>query len=292
MADVSVICFSKDRPLQLHAYLESIMYCSGIGQADIAVLYKDSEAIPYDLVMGNFPDVVWVKESDFMSDLMTLVQDAADVVWWGCDDTVFKSEFDLGYCVRAFEDPEIFGVMLRRGLNLDGADRWKFCLQSHNSDDGTMTWNRRIGGTGYAWEVSSAMYPKSMVLDMFEQCVVFEEHTREQASKANNIEYALGVEYPFTDLVKGPNMLEWTPYHGPLRCTDRTHMVGFDFSKSVSLAINRVQDVMINTSDGRAGTDVEYLYDAYVAGRRQDWRSLMGWANLYRHENADRFKLI
>lgn len=287
---MSVICFSKDRPLQLHAYLESIIYCSGIEQADIAVLYKDSDKIPYDLVMGNFPDVVWVKESDFISDLRDMVHNAADIVWWGCDDTVFKSEFDLGYCVDAFEDPEMFAFMLRQGLNLTDSGPWEDWLVLY-SDDGIMVWDRRVGGTGYAWEVQSSLYRKTDVLKLFEQRVTFSDYTCEVASKANGVEYEPDVEYDFTELVSGPNMLEWLPYCGCMNTWDATYVAGFDFSKSVSFAVNRVQEVMIVTCDV-VDTEVETLYDAYVGGKRLDWRSLLGWANTRRHETAERFKLI
>jgi hypothetical protein len=289
-SDVSVICFSKDRPLQLHAYLESIMYCSGIGQADISVLYKDSEAMPYDLVKSNFPDVNWIGESSFVDDLVHAVEDAANLVWWGCDDVIFKSEFDLKLCIRAFDNPEIFAFMTRQGLNLTDCGPWEDWLVSH-SDDGIMIWDRRVGGTGYAWELQSSLYRRADVLKLFEQHVVFDDYTSKVASKANRVEYEPGVEYEFLELVSGPNMLEWLPYCGCMNVWDATYMAGFDFSKSVSFAVNRVQQRMIVTCNV-VNTEPETLYDAYVDGKRLDWRGLLGWANTRRHEHADRFELI
>lgn len=45
-----ILVFSKNRPMQLHGYLESILLFSNIDQARIRVLYSHNENIAYDKV--------------------------------------------------------------------------------------------------------------------------------------------------------------------------------------------------------------------------------------------------
>ena len=56
---VSIIVFSKGRPMQLHAYLESLLLFSDARQEDITVLCCETEGIHYEKVMDRFAQVHW-----------------------------------------------------------------------------------------------------------------------------------------------------------------------------------------------------------------------------------------
>lgn len=47
---ISVIVFSKGRPMQLHAYLESLLRFSDAALEDITILCCETEGIRYDKV--------------------------------------------------------------------------------------------------------------------------------------------------------------------------------------------------------------------------------------------------
>ncbi len=55
----SIIVFSKDRPMQLHGYLESLLYFSDAQESDITVLYFEVNGIDYSRVIKAFPSVNW-----------------------------------------------------------------------------------------------------------------------------------------------------------------------------------------------------------------------------------------
>ena len=288
---ISVICFSKSRPLQLHAYIESLITYSGIPQESIAILYKETEEVSYELVMDSFPNVVWAKEYAFNADLLRLVHNANELILWGCDDVVYKSEFDTDACEKAFEDPDMMGFTLRQGRNLSGFDAW---LKPVSCEDGVIIWDRRQCVT-YAWEVSATIYRKQDILDLLYAGVYIDDWASKEIQRAIGKVYPERSLVPTIELITGPNMLEWVIFywHGSIDTTFRTRMrmACFEFSKSVSFSVNRVQEVAPNVYDDR-GTDIDNLYKAYVAGKRLNWRALDGWANLHTHENSIMFEVM
>ena len=117
---ISVICFSKDRPMQLEAYIESIMHFGGLNAESITVLFAESAGISYDLIRSRFPGVRWVPEKHFQQDLMILIENAEKYVLFGCDDVVFKDYFDINKCIRTLnQNHEVFGFSLRLGANAE-----------------------------------------------------------------------------------------------------------------------------------------------------------------------------
>jgi hypothetical protein len=66
---LSVIVFSKNRPLQLQAYLESLLYYSGVEDGSIYVLYKETGGISYWELIQKYQKVNWIEEVKFFSDL-------------------------------------------------------------------------------------------------------------------------------------------------------------------------------------------------------------------------------
>ena len=92
----SIIVFLKDRPLQLHGYLESLLKYSDTEQSGIAIILKETDAVDYSRTIESFPMVKWIKESDFSSDLMSCLNAAkSDHVMFGVDDVVFIKPFQF-----------------------------------------------------------------------------------------------------------------------------------------------------------------------------------------------------
>ena len=91
----SVIVFSKGRPMQMHAYLESLLKFSDARQEMVTVLYCETEGIRYGKLMQQFPQVTWRKENKFETDLKQIIADAGEYIMFGCDDVVFIRPFSL-----------------------------------------------------------------------------------------------------------------------------------------------------------------------------------------------------
>ena len=92
---VSIIVFSKGRPMQMHAYLESLLKFSDARQEMVTVLYCETEGIRYGKLMQQFPKVTWRKENKFETDLKQIIADAGEYIMFGCDDVVFTRPFSL-----------------------------------------------------------------------------------------------------------------------------------------------------------------------------------------------------
>lgn len=244
---LSVICFSKDRPMQVDAYIQSLMFCSGLAPEHISILYAQSEGISYDRAISRHPGVNWVREVDFKADLAALVATTERYILFGCDDVIFHGAFDPSVGIAALErDPELFGFSLRLGLNLHS-------LPDLREQNGVLGWSWRAAPQGhwsYPWDVSASIYRREFVAALLDR---FEGMTN-----PNRLE-----SYYAEALAAGTS-------DGPPR------LAAFASSKSVTLTINRVQDEYPNAFDGTDETSPEYLYQAYAAGREIDWPALYG----------------
>lgn len=92
---ISIIVFSKGRPMQLHAYLENLLKFSDAQEDQITILYCETEGIRYDKVMKAFPKISWVIEKKFENNLKEAVSGAGEYIMFVCDDVVFTHAFSL-----------------------------------------------------------------------------------------------------------------------------------------------------------------------------------------------------
>ena len=122
-ADVAALVFSKDRAMQLHAFLTS--YCEQVRSPPaLTVLYRASTAAhqaAYDelcAAAGELPaEIAFLPETDFRSQLIEFVAraEAAKVVMF-VDDMVFKEPLD-GAALRAIDSASHI-LSLSRGRDL------------------------------------------------------------------------------------------------------------------------------------------------------------------------------
>ena len=260
---LSVICFSKDRPLQVDAYIESLMYCSNIKQENIYILYLDSENIKYDKVIQKFKCVNWIRENNFYTDLLNLVEKADNYILWGCDDVYFKGAFDVNDTIeKLVSDSELFGFSLRLGANLNYLPNVKIeddkFLKWNWSETNNMHWN-------YPWEVSGSIFRKDFVLNYIKSNINITNPNRFEAFLANYIQ---------------EHKSEFLP-----------NLICFIESKCLTLTINRVQDEYPNDFDASVPSDMEFLQQKYLQGYQLDWHKHMLAKNKNIHEDALFFSL-
>jgi hypothetical protein len=97
-----IMCFSKDRPFQLEAFIESCKLRFMPSPKSIVVLYTSSEAWAphYDMVFANHKDVIAVKEKQFHTDFLSclnLLTNNVDTISLCVDDMVFFSDVPMWY---------------------------------------------------------------------------------------------------------------------------------------------------------------------------------------------------
>ncbi|MCI8901868.1 MAG: DUF1792 domain-containing protein [Lachnospiraceae bacterium] len=232
---ISIIVFSKGRPMQMHAYLESLFLFSDARQEMVTVLYCETEQIRYGKLMQRFSQVTWVRENKFETDLKQILSGAGEYIMFGCDDVVFTRRFSLqrAGCYLA-ENAQVFGYSMRLGENIKPAP------QNLSSDDTVFEWQWDCACQhyDYPWELDCTLYRKEDVVRM-----TMEEETA----------------------IKNPNFYEAmiTPDNRKERITRPNMASGRQSGCAVVITVNRVQETHQNGFDDSMRTDIYSLDKLY-----------------------------
>lgn len=233
--EISIIVFSKGRPLQMHAYLESLLKFSDAKQEMIQVLYCETEKIRYEKLMQNFPEVKWIKESKFEADLRGLIASAGKYIMFGCDDVVFTRKFSLDQAADYLhKHPDVFGYSMRLGENIKP-------VPANLSEDAAVLewkWDCENQHYNYPWELDCTLYRKEDVTRLLE-----EEETP----------------------IKNPNYYEAmiTPDNRSRRITRPNMACNKKSGCAVVITVNRVQETHQNGYDDSMLTDIYSLDRLY-----------------------------
>ena len=232
---ISIIVFSKGRPMQMHAYLESLLKFSDAQQEMITVLYCDTERIRYEKLMQSFPKVTWLKENKFEEDLKKVISQAGEYIMFGCDDVVFTGNFSLVKAAKYLEEnTQVFGYSMRLGGNI------KPMPQNLSKDDTVLEWKWDCDSQhyNYPWELDCTLYRKEDVVRM-----TMEENTA----------------------IKNPNYYEAmiTPDNRKERITRPNMASNKESGCAIVITVNRVQDTHQNGFDDSMLTDIYSLDKLY-----------------------------
>jgi hypothetical protein len=261
---VSVIIFSKDRPLQLEGYLTSLMFYSGIREENIHILYTSIPGISYEILVEKYKRINWINESSYSADLNRLIRASENYIMFGCDDVFFIETMNINHAFEALEqDKSIFSFHLRLGLNIENRpqlEQHPKYLKWNWTQTNSMHWN-------YPWEVSAAIYRKSDVLSIIDR-----------------IDFSL---------MKSPNYFEDLIVKGvrEREIAIQPNLASFYKGKALTLTVNRVQEDYKNPFDQTDSTSVEDLYNEYLANKFLDWRKFENSLNTYIHVNSSYFSL-
>jgi len=124
--EADLIIFSRDRPIQLLALLESInKHVAGLGE--IRTIYRSSSKEfdeGYQEVKKDFPNIIFLKqgenpENDFKPLTMkSIVESPNDYIIFAVDDIIVKDFVDINEATKALEATEAYGFYLRLGKNI------------------------------------------------------------------------------------------------------------------------------------------------------------------------------
>lgn len=116
---ISNIVFTKNRPLQLHAYLESLYKQFSQKLIKTYIIYKvELFEQQYDELFKQFPECVVIREKDFHGDFLNILSQVdTEYILFGVDDVVFFDSVDFNVIDSAFHQnaDNIFGFALRFG---------------------------------------------------------------------------------------------------------------------------------------------------------------------------------
>lgn len=262
--NISAIVFSKNRPLQLFACLESMLTKSNISPDQVSVIYKADHdfIIPYYEVQGEiisrFGNVNFVPEFDFRQQTLDLISRAKDYVVFFTDDDVFKDTVNLEHCLSLLHlNPACFCFSLRLGKHL------KYCYSTQSSQDvpsGTtkepfFVWNWK--GTSWDWN-----YPLSVDGHIFRKNDILTAANGTMWKSPNTFEGAMSHLHPQIP-------------HPQMAC--------FVTSKVFNIPHNRVQNEVQNVSEGGSEND---LLTAWQQGKKIDISTFQNINNISAHQNV------
>lgn len=262
---ISIIVFSKGRPMQLHAYLESMLKFSDARQEDITVLCCETKGIRYNKVKESFPQANWRTETNFEKNLKDIVADAGEYIMFGCDDVVFTHGFSLQKAADYLTGHEnVFGFSIRLGQNVQPYPK----AAVYNDD--VMEWNWEKSDEqhfNYPWELDCTVYRKSDVVKLIEE----EEK-----------------------VIKNPNYLE-AIINSDNRSAkiSRKHLAcNKNRGCAIVITVNRVQDSYQNGFDDSMMTDIYSLDKIYNdEGNSLDIEKISQKENHVIHVDSDYFIL-
>lgn len=244
---LNVLVFSKDRPMQLDAYLKSLMFCSDVAPEQITVIvpsmehYKKIEEetfvnfLPEDK-NGGFENTLKIY-SNFVND--------HDIILFGCDDVVFTRPFCTGFLDDFLGyDNSILGFSYRLGTNI-----YPRPLKDTTGAFFTWQWRGNPKHWGYPFELMASVYRADLLREIL-----------------NNKQG-----------IKSPNHLEsaGTMYCIENKYTSHPKMAMLNtVNYAVAQDVNRVQHDFPNKITGTQEQDAKHLIDLYNQGKRLDWENL------------------
>jgi len=168
------IIFSKDRPMQLYALLESYLkYCSPT--PSVYVLYKISNekySVAYNEIKHIFYDknIKFIEEKSFREDLINILQNiSSEYLFFLVDDIIFKSFFSFEDYF-ALSDRNNYILSLRLGSNLSYCYTKSLSqkLPSFKEKGLFLKWKWRKGELdwNYVFSVDGNVYATNEILEM------------------------------------------------------------------------------------------------------------------------------
>lgn len=253
-----LVVFSKDRPLQLYALLESIERNIS-GSKTVAVLYhaaQDQYEKGYAELKERFPFAIWYAQSrdnpraDFKSTLIDICErHSSRYIMFAVDDMVVTLPVDCATMVRDLEKTGAYGLYLRLGDHVDTCYMARMysglpALRSH-------------GDRAYLWRFDTGKgdwrYPHTADMALYRMADVL------PALKSMNY--------------YSPNTLEaqWSGYRVPLQRDGLCYKTAC----VVNIPLNLVQKDFANNRS-LALYSPEELHEYFAAGKKIDIAPLMG----------------
>lgn len=257
--NLTAIIFSKNRPLQLFALLESMFANSDMDQECVNVLYKaDHDYVwPMEQVKQSFPCVTYHTEYDFRAQTLHLIANAKNHVVFFTDDDVFKDKTDLkNACEMLNVNPQIIAFSLRLGKHLDYChstqSKQAVPFGSVNHGIFTWTWKRTDWDWNYVVSVDGHIFRKTEIQELI-------KHAGDW---------------------KSPNSLEGNLSH-LMPNINHPWMACYETSKVFNIPVNQVQTEVNNVNAG--GTQQELLVH-WNNGKKIDISTFQGIQNKSAHQ--------
>lgn len=280
---ISNIVFTKNRPLQLEAYLESLYKYFPSDLIQTYIIYKvELFAEEYERLFKKFGDCVVIEESDFHSDFMQILDRIkTKYILFGVDDVVFFDSVDFEVIDRTFTEQgeNIFGFTLRFSPESlkDSGDLITECTIAREPVYKLNWKNGQTPHTRYPFELCCTFYTTESVKKIIYSSMSSNIVARSMFTPDSLLIKAFEKAGQKRSVLKGfgfffsPNTLESWPCRW---CRNNSEQLP-DYTYFQKLCASAIQVNIVNTSTDNAheGIDehtVETLNNKYKQGYRFD----------------------
>lgn len=263
---ISVIVFSKNRPLQLEAYLGSLLALSDIHSEQITIIL-DSDELYLDLIK-KFPFCNWIKEKQyggFDKTFRTVIDNFKDDenILFGVDDGIFVRGFPTRIIELVLKKPEVLCFSLRLGRNIEPKINFpQNCVIS------MWKWPGMPGDYGYPIDLMCSIYKAKLIKDL---C-----NLNKQEMKCPNFFESFGTNEVTKNYEKYSQYMTMFNTDGYFVCQD----------------VSRVQDYFPNKIQGTEEHSTENLIKIYKEGKKLDFQNLFNMSPSSVFVGRDYWKIL
>lgn len=280
---ISNIVFTKNRPLQLDAYLESLYNCLTRQLVQSYIIYKvELFEQEYEAVFQRFPECVVVREGDFHSDFMRILsQITTKYILFGIDDVVYFDRMDFDVIDKAFATycEDIFGFSFRFGRETVVAGEDPVSEKTATGQTlYAIDWTKgRTPITRYPFELCATVYPTTLVKTIFESVVNNNPFIKRVFLPGSIFMKAIGKVTSTRSILKSfgyfynPNTLEsWSCRWCQENSRKVPNWILFQKLCASALQVNMVNVTPRKVFEGSTEHTVEALAQKYTQGYRLD----------------------
>jgi hypothetical protein len=283
---ISNIVFTKNRPLQLQAYLESLYRYFPSKIIQTYIVYKEEFfGEQYDMLFRKFPDCVVIREKDFHSDFLKILsQISTKYILFGVDDVVFFDSVDFNVIYRTFAAyaGEIFGFSLRYSkefITYMGGSIYESVMdgQTVYSINWAQDRSSQTLRPFRPFELCATIYPTALVKKIIDRAMNNNPLAKKLFAPGSFLIKSLGKAKLRRSVLKSfgyfysPNKLESWNYHWCIRNKEQLpNYLYFQKPCASAIQVNMVNTSTAKNFDGNSEYTVEAINNSYKRGYRLD----------------------
>lgn len=303
MKQLTNIVFTRNRPLQLEAYLRSFYMFIPKEITNTVILYKkDMFDEQYKQLFDEYPDAEIIQEKDFYSDFCGLIKkNGTEYISFGTDDVVYYDGVEWSFILQTFEAyaNDIFGFSLRFSPEtLSKEDKYDL-LQAETGNLYRINWKKAHSANAkYPFELNSTIYKTSLIKQIVDN--VSKRHPflakifRAKTGITGILDKFISMKHILIAIhsFKNPNDLESNCHRYCKRNKSKLpDNIYFKTLCASAIQINTVNPVIKNQINPQQGFDIYSLNKKYIEGYRLDIDWLKNSKLASTHLNEQHFRL-
>ena len=250
MKKVDFIVFSKNRPMQLQALLESFFHFvepSVVNSVKVLFAFDPQYQNGYSKILNRFPNVVFIKENDFRHQTISTISESGEHVCFLVDDIIFYRETPADILPKSSE--VCFSLRLGKNCKYSHpANSW-YNLPKFQEEGNNISWNWTSGEYDFS-------YPFSLDGHVFRKDDVLQSLGNAIFRSPNSLENAL---------------VYWNPLMEKFK---RMRMRSFHQSCLVGVPVNRVNNEVPNRFGLEFCMTEPELQSLFDQGKRIAWETM------------------